>query len=187
MKKNTRARNKKKLETYTKEFLKENDKLINEYAAIKYKDFRSLPIKNYIKKNFNIEKFIKLINKRHKQEEFAIWYLSLEACENNNVNWNDITRKVGHENLYNKFVDECYKGVFLQKLNKNFKLEKIRFKEVHNDRRESYQLIKSNLDKTFYILIYKEEWYYNERTSKSYYVTKKFKEKNKAISFIKKR
>ena len=54
------------------------------------------------------------------------------------------------------------------------------------ERDESYQVIKSNLDKTFYILIYKEIWYMGERTSKSYYVTKKFKEKNKAINFIKK-
>ena len=189
--KNTKARNKKKLEKYTKDYLKREDKLINEYNAIKYKDFRSLPIKNYIKKNFNIEKFIKLINKRHKQQEFAIWYLSLEACENNNVNWNDITRKVDDENLYNKFIDDCYKGIFLQKLNKNFKLEKIKYKSVLKEvsmyeRDESYQVIKSNLDKTFYILIYKEIWYMGERTSKSYYVTKKFKEKNKAINFIKK-
>ena len=155
------------------------------------KDFRDLSIKKYIKKHFDLEKFIKFINKRHKQEEFAIWYLFLEASESNAVNWEDISRKIGDENLYNKFIDDCYKGIFLQKLNKNFKLEKIKFKEVHKDiqcydRYESYQLIKSNLDKTFYILIYKEIWYMGERTSKSYYVTKKFKEKNKAISFIKK-
>lgn len=141
-------------------------------------------------KDFNLKKFIKLINKRHKKNEFAIWYFSLDASEKNGINWEDISREIDKAKLYNKLIDECYKGIYLQKLNNNFKLEKIKYKKIHKevkcyDRYESYQVIKSNLDKIFYILVYKEEWYFNERTSKSYFVTKKFKEKNKALSFIK--
>jgi|TARA_B100001964_G_C13846833_1_gene428340 hypothetical protein len=156
---------------------------------LNYKGY-PVKIKDHLKKYFDLKKFIKLLNKtRRTIDGFDIYYDYLDSCSHDSVDWevyaNQITRH--DQKLYEEFRASFPKGLFFKKISSNFKVEKIEYVDYY-DQYVVYQIIKSKINKTYYIAVY-SGWNYaatpDDPIRDSYYITKKFKEKKSALKFIK--
>ena len=147
---------------------------------------------NYLQKHLNLKNFISYLNKNTQKwgNDPAIYYDFLKACaterNNEDVLFHEI---IENRKLYGKFEKEFSSGKFLPMISDNFKLIKINFVEdifdKYEEKREYFvhQVISSKINKMYYVLIYQGYDYTND----GYYAHKKFKDKKKALEYIKDR
>ena len=144
----------------------------------------------YLKKNLNLKKFLKFLNKKNTESNSPeIYYDFLEACSTK-INTSDkLFEEInGHEwKLYESFEDSFITGKFLPIVSENFKLEKVKSvygKVLTEYKQHSYthQMVYSKLNKTYYILLYRGY----DSTNDGYTCIKNFKDKKLAIEFINK-
>ena len=144
----------------------------------------------YLKKNFNLKKFLKFISKPCGIEEnFEIYYDFIKACETKEIKSDQLFDILENQkesimwSLANKFRD----GKFFTFLSKNFKVLDVWYiKEAGNfdpSLREFYsvQLISSKMDKKYYIASYHSK---HTVINDSYNIIKSFKNKQKACDFF---
>ena len=144
----------------------------------------------YLKKNFDLKKFLKFIGKPSGIEEnFEIYHCFIDACATNEIKsdklWNilDSQKKSIMWSLASKFMD----GKFFPFISKNFKvLELCKITEAGDtdpSLKEYYyvQLISSKMDKKYYIASYHGKY---TSINDSYNIIKSFKNKQKAYDFL---
>jgi len=143
----------------------------------------------YLKKNLDLKKFIKALNKTHNWgNDRNLYYIFLKSCGTNKTTGDTLNNYIS-EGLYNSFEDSFYSGRFLPLISKNFKLIKTNFVSdtfyKNKEKREYWihQVVSSKINKIFYIIIYQGYDYTND----GYYVHKKFTKKEKALDYIKNR
>ena len=144
----------------------------------------------YLKKNFDLKKFLKFISKPSGIEEnFEIYYDFIKACETKEIKSDqlfDILENQKKDIMYS-FVDKFANGKFFTFLSKNFKVLDVWYiKEAGNfdpSLREFYsvQLISSKMDKKYYIASYHSK---HTVINDSYNIIKWFKIKQKAYDFL---
>ena len=147
---------------------------------------------DYLKKNLNLKKFIKLLSKTYSDHNAPdLYYKFLESCETTEMNYDKLFEEIISNNrkLYEKFEDEFHSGKFLPTVSSNFKLIKTNYvSDVFDDYEEKraywiHQVIGSKINKIYYVVTYEGYDYTND----GYYIHKKFKDKKKALDYIKKR
>ena len=144
----------------------------------------------YLKKNFNLKKFLKFISKPCGIEEnFEIYYDFIKACETKEIKSDQLFDILENQkeslmwSLANKFTD----GKFFTFLSKNFKVLDVCYIKEAGDfdpsLREFYsvQLISSKMDKKYYIASYHGKY---STINDSYNIIKWFKIKQKAYDFL---
>ena len=143
----------------------------------------------YLKKNLNLKIFIKLLNKTHNWgNDPDIYYNFLKSCKTSEINDEQLFDEINGK-LYEKFEDQFVSGEFLPTISDNFKLIKSNFVsdifDEHEEKSEYWihQVISSKINKIYYIVIYQGY----DTTNDGYYVHKKFKDKKKALNYIKDR
>ena len=141
-------------------------------------------MKSKIYKNFDLKKFIKLLQPQDFDNQKQIYLDFLQSCSTKKESANQIEErwsKSGFDNLLDSMIES---GKFFPMMSDNFKLEEKKsfegdeFGNVMEGRNE---LISSKVNKTFYVIIYISE----EDGNDGFYVAKKFKDKKKAKIFIK--
>ena len=149
---------------------------------------------DYLKKNLNLKKFLKFLNKKNKNIEFTndleIYYDFLKACSSR-INTDDklFDEISSHERkLYESFSDSFITGKFLSFVSENFKLEKVKsvYGKVLTEYKQHYfihQMIYSKFNKTYYILLYQGY----DVTNDGYICLTNFKDKKLALEFLNKK
>tara|TARA_Y100000768_G_C23784706_1_gene589704 strand:- start:47 stop:793 length:747 start_codon:yes stop_codon:yes gene_type:complete len=147
---------------------------------------------NYLQKHLKLKNFISYLNKNTQKwgNDPAIYYDFLKACATERNNEDVLFHEINeNRKLYGKFEKEFSSGKFLPMISDNFKLIKINFVEdifdKYEEKREYFvhQVISSKINKMYYVLIYQGYDYTND----GYYSHKKFKDKKKALEYIKDR
>ena len=146
---------------------------------------------NYLKKNFNLKKFLKTLNKTSKDSEYLEIYKDfLNSCSTKKISGRQLYNAIEYYGDYKKLFmflhSKFLSGKFFPFISNNFKvlkLSKVYGPPLADLRRSSYhyQLISSKIDKKYYIAVYKG---YNF-TDDGYYITKIVKDKKLAVNFIK--
>jgi len=144
----------------------------------------------YLKKNFDLKKFLKLIGKPSGIEEnFEIYHDFINSCETKEIRshqlWDilDNQEKSIMWSLANKFTD----GKFFPFISKNFKILDVTYisdvDELDPSLREYYsvQLISSKINEKYYIASYHGM---HSTINDSYNIIKSFKNKQKAYDFM---
>tara|TARA_Y100000768_G_scaffold53187_1_gene34982 strand:+ start:49 stop:552 length:504 start_codon:yes stop_codon:yes gene_type:complete len=145
---------------------------------------------SYLKKNFNLKKFLKFIGKPSGIEEnFEIYHDFIDACATREIKsdqlWNilDNQKKDIMWSLSDKFTD----GKFFPFISKNFKVLDVLYVkelgEIDPSLKEFYsvQLISSKMDKRYYVASYHGKY---TTIDDSYNIIKIFKNKQKAYDFL---
>jgi len=144
----------------------------------------------YLKKNFDLKKFLKFISKPCGIEEnFEIYYDFIKACETKEMKSDqlfDILENQKEDIMYS-FADKFVNGKFFPFISNNFKvLELCKITEatdIDPSLKEYYyvQLISSKMDKKYYIASYHGKY---TTINDSYNIIKWFKIKQKAYDFL---
>ena len=145
---------------------------------------------DYLKKNLNLKKLIKYLEKDIGDKGgHSIFDNFLEACSNKINSEEELYNEIveNKEKLHKKFEDGFYSGTFLPLISDNFKLEKIivingPVLSEYKQHSYAHQIISSKINKTYYVLVYKGF----DSTNDSHYLDKKFKDKKVALNYIKK-
>ena len=145
---------------------------------------------DYLKKNLNLKKLIKYLEKDIGDKGgHSIFDNFLEACSNKINSEEELYNEIveNEEKLHKKFEDGFYSGTFLPLISDNFKLEKIivingPVLSEYKQHSYAHQIISSKINKTYYVLVYKGF----DSTNDSHYLDKKFKDKKVALNYIKK-
>ena len=145
---------------------------------------------DYLKKNLNLKKFIKYLEKDIGDKGgLSIFDNFLEASSNKISSEEELYNEIveNEEKLHKKLEDGFYSGTFLPLISDNFKLEKaitIKGPVLSEYKQHSYthQIISSKINKTYYVLVYKGF----DSTNDSHYLDKKFKDKKVTINFVNK-
>ena len=145
---------------------------------------------SYLKKNFNLKKFLKFIGKPSGIEEnFEIYHDFIDACATKEIKsdqlWNilDNQKKSIMWSLAPKFMD----GKFFPFISNNFKVLElckiIEAGDIDLSLKEYYyvQLISSKINKKYYIASYHGKY---TTINDSYNIIKSFKNKQKAYDFL---
>ena len=146
----------------------------------------------YLRKKFNLKKFISLLNK-NKKDYREIFDNYLAACSDKEIDRNRLFDELNGTPLYLKFEDSFLTGRFLPMISDNFILIKTYYiaepktdenKYIYDEKHLSFdhQILKSKVDGCIYVLIYHGYDYTND----FYYFRKKFKLQKDAEQFIKK-
>ena len=147
-------------------------------------------MKSKIYKNFDLKKFIKLLQPQDFDNQKQIYLDFLQSCSTKKESANQIEErwsKSGFDNLLDSMIES---GKFFPMMSDNFKLEEKKsfegdeFGNVMDGYDESitFFLISSKVNKTFYIVVYIN----NKDGNDGFYVHKKFKSKKQAKNLIKK-
>ena len=142
----------------------------------------------YLKKNFNLKKFLKFISKPCGIEEnFEIYHDFISACATKEIKSDQLHDILENQkesimwSLANKFTD----GKFFTFLSKNFKVLDVCYIKEAGDPSSgefySVQLISSKMDKKYYIASYHGKY---NTINDSYNIIKWFKIKQKAYDFL---
>ena len=137
---------------------------------------------NYLKKNLDLKKFIKLLDKTTKwtnQKEIEFnFYDCCTSKEYPKISYSQIT-----EDAIEKIENLIWDGKFFERISNNFKLEGSIYKKSkkYTDMAYQYQVIKSDINKTFYVTVYQ----FYDNTNDSYFVTYKSKDKKDALDKMK--
>ena len=144
----------------------------------------------YLKKNFDLKKFLKFISKPSGIEEnFEIYYDFIKACETKEIKSDqlfDILENQKKDIMYS-FADKFANGKFFPFISNNFKvLELCKITEAGDtdpSLKEYYyvQLISSKINKKYYIASYHGKY---TTINDSYNIIKWFKIKQKAYDFL---
>ena len=145
---------------------------------------------SYLKKNFNLKKFLKFIGKPSGIEEnFEIYHDFIDACATKEIKSDQLCNILDNQkksimwSLAPKFMD----GKFFTFISKNFKvLELCKITEagdIDPSLKEYYyvQLISSKMDNKYYIASYHGKY---TTIDDSYNIIKSFKNKQKAYDFL---
>ena len=141
-------------------------------------------MKSKIYKNFDLKKFIKLLQPQDFDNQKQIYLDFLQSCSTKKESANQIEErwsKSGFDNLLDSMIES---GKFFPYVSDNFKMEEKKSFEGDEDyigESKTFFLISSKVNKTFYVIIYISE----EDGNDGFYVAKKFKDKKKAKIFIK--
>jgi len=136
----------------------------------------------YFKKNLDLKKFIKQLNKITQwTNEKDIEYKLYDCCttkEHPKIQYNLIT-----EDTMEKIEKLMWDGKFFQTISDNFKILKTIFKKSkkYEDMGYQYQLIRSDINKAFYVTVYQ----FYDNTNDGYFVTYKSKDKKDALEKMK--
>lgn len=135
----------------------------------------------YLQKNLDLKKFIKQLDKIiNWTNEKDIEYKLYDCCtskEYPKIGFDLIT-----EDTMEKMEKLMWDGKFFQTISDNFKVLKTIFKKSKKfkDMGYQYQLIKSEINKTFYITVYQ----FYDNTNDGYFVTYKSNDKKNAVNKI---
>ena len=141
-------------------------------------------MKGKIFKSFDLKKFIKLLQPQDFDNQKQIYLDFLQSCSTKKESANQIEERWSKSGFDNLLYSMMGSGKFFPYVSDNFKLEeKKSFEDDEDGNGESktFFLISSKVNKTFYVIVYISEQDGND----GFYVAKKFKDKKKAISFIK--
>ena len=150
---------------------------------------------NYLKKKLDLNLFLKLIYKNRSSfgNDMSIFYDLILACATKEITNEMLSNAIyDDEKLYNSLSDGFIDGSFFKKISDNFKrvhwtnITEAKTKEnkwTYDEKHHSFSfyVIKSKIDKRFYVIVY-QMWDY---TNDGFYCRKKFKSKKEAVSFIK--
>ena len=149
----------------------------------------------YLKKKFNLEKFLSLLNKNKKNfdNHLTIYYDVLNACSDKVFDYDKLFDELNGSPLEEKLEDSFLTGKFLPMISENFILTKTYYiAEPKTDENESiydekhtsfiHQILNSKQDSSVYVLVYQGFDYTND----GYYCREKFKLRKDAEKFIKK-
>ena len=141
-------------------------------------------MKSKIYKNFDLKKFIKLLQPQDFDNQKQIYLDFLQSCSTKKESASQIEErwsKSGFDNLLDSMIES---GKFFPYVSDNFKMEEKKSFEGDEDyigESKTFFLISSKVNKTFYVIIYISE----DDGNDGFYVAKKFKDKKKAKIFIK--
>ena len=141
-------------------------------------------MKSKIYKNFDLKKFIKLLQPQDFDNQKQIYLDFLQSCSTKKESANQIEERWSKSGFDNLLYSMMESGKFFPYVSDNFKLEeKKSFEDDEDGNGESktFFLISSKVNKTFYGIVYISEQDGND----GFYVAKKFKDKKKAKRFIK--
>ena len=133
----------------------------------------------FIKKNLDLEKFLKLLdNTIQDTNERDIYNKLIDCCKTKTLEKDKISFFLGGR--IPKLDKSMYEGNFFELVSENFKvLKSISKKSAIYEDRYLYQLIKSKINKTFYITVYHKY----DNTNDGYFVT--YKSENQKDALIK--
>ena len=137
---------------------------------------------NYLKKNLDLKKFVKLLNKTTKwtnQKEIEFnFYDCCTSKEYPKISYLQITK-----DAIEKVEELMWDGNFFEMISNNFKVESSISKKSkkYADMSYQYQLIRSDINKAFYITVYQ----FYDNTNDGYFVTYKSKDKKDALEKMK--
>ena len=145
---------------------------------------------SYLKKNFNLKKFLKFLSKPCGIEEsFEIYHCFIDACSTKELKsdelWNILDNQ--DKSIMWSLADKFMNGKFFPFLSKNFKVLDVCYIKEAGDfdpsLKEFYsvQLISSKMDKKYYIASYHGTY---TTINDSYNIIKWFKIKQKAYDFL---
>ena len=142
-------------------------------------------MKSKIYKNFDLKKFIKLLQPQGFDNQKQIYLNLLQSCSTKKESANQIEERWSKSGFDNLLYSMMGSGKFFPYVSDNFKLEeKKSFEDDEDGNGESktFFLISSKVNKTFYIVVYID----NKDGNDGFYVHKKFKSKKQAKNLIKK-
>jgi len=138
---------------------------------------------HYLKKNLDLKKFLKELDKTIKWiNERDIYYKFIDCCATMQIPKNKISSLMDRE-TGPKLDELMADGKFFETISKNFKIEKsitISSKR-HKEQGWEYQLISSKINNTYYVTVYQ----FYDHTNDSYFVTYKSKDKKDAYEEMK--
>ena len=138
---------------------------------------------HYLKKNLDLNKFLKELDKIIKwTNERDIYYKFIDCCETKQIPKNKISSLMDRE-TGPKLDELMAEGKFFETISKNFKKEKsiTIISKRDNEQGWEYQLISSKTNKTYYVTVYQ----FYDHTNDSYFVTYKSKDKKDAYEKMK--
>ena len=141
-------------------------------------------MKSKIYKNFDLKKFIKLLQPQDFDNQKQIYLDFLQSCSTKKESASQIEERWSKDGFDNLLYSMMETGKFFPYVSDNFKLEEKKSLKVDEDyygESRTFFLISSKVNKTFYVIIYISE----DDGNDGFYVAKKFKDKKKAKSFIK--
>ena len=141
-------------------------------------------MKSKIYKNFDLKKFIKLLQPQDFDNQKQIYLDFLQSCSTKKESANQIEERWSKSGFDELLYSMMETGKFFPYVSDNFKLEEKKSFKVDEDyigESKTFFLISSKVNKTFYIVVYIN----NKDGNDGFYVAKKFNDKKKAISFIK--
>jgi len=136
-----------------------------------------------LRKNLNLKRLIKTLEPQDFDNQKQIYLDLLQSCSSKKKNADQLEDQWFKNGFADYLNETMINGRFFPLINDNFILEMQADVggEKGFDEFTSYFLINSKVNKTFYVIIYISEHDGND----GFYVAKKFKDKKKAISFIK--
>lgn len=137
---------------------------------------------NYFKKNLNLKKFVKLLDKTRKwTNEKEIEFNFYDCCSSKE--YPKISYSQINEDTLEKIEKIMCNGKFFETISNNFKVESSISKKSkrYADMSYQYQLVRSDINKVFYVTVYQ----FYDSTNDSYFVTYKSNDKKNALEKMK--
>ena len=136
----------------------------------------------YLQKNLDLKRFVKLLDKitkwtNEKEIEFN-FYDCCTSKEYPKISYSQITK-----DAMEKIEKLMWNGKFFETISSNFKIESSISKKSkrYADMSYQYQLVRSDINKVFYVTVYQ----FYDNTNDSYFVTYKSKDKKDALEKMK--